>query len=219
MMKYSAIILAAGSGTRTGLDYNKILAKINNKKVIDYSFDFFSNHDKCSEIIIVSSDCDFNYLYDRYEGENVFVIIGGNTRQESVYKGLNKANSDYVLIHDSARPFINSTCVDNLLSNLVETNASTLAVPVTDSVVRSSGNRLGKQLNRNELLAIQTPQGFLRELIVSAHDKAIKAKYIATDDTDLIAKFTDVTPSYVMGDYRSIKLTTRLDIKLLEVIL
>lgn len=218
-MKYSAIILAAGNGSRTGLDYNKILIEINGKRVLDYSVDFFKNHEQCIEIILVCSEKDFNFIHSEYIDKVDYIINGGSTRQQSVYKGLNKANNDYVLIHDSARPFISESCIDQLLDNLKQTKATTLAVFVKDTIVNINGNRLGKALHRSELLAIQTPQGFQKDLIKLAHEKAYKNGYLGTDDTSLISKFTDVTPSYVLGDYRSIKLTTKEDINLLKVIL
>ena len=218
-MEYTAIILAAGMGSRTGLDINKVLLEINGKRVLDYSVDFFKEQKECSEIVIVCSEIDYNYIYSIYHKDVDVVTTGGNTRQQSVYKGLDKATCEYVLIHDSARPFIMQDCIDNLLVNLEETKATTLAVFVKDSIVRINGNRLGKSLHRSELLSIQTPQGFLRELIIEAHEKALSTGFLGTDDTSLIARFTNVTPSYVLGDYRSIKLTTKEDIIILKVIL
>lgn len=218
-MNFSAIILAAGSGSRSGLEYNKVFHEINGKKVLDYSVDFFQNIPDCKEILLVCSDNDFNYVYDLYHHRVNRIIVGGKTRQESVYKALNKAVYEYVLVHDSARPFINKESIDHLVKEMVSTGASTLAVPVKDTIVKVSGNRLIKTLCRDELVSIQTPQAFLKELLLGAHEKARKSEYLATDDTDLVRKFTSVMPSYVMGDYRSIKLTTKDDILFLEVIL
>ena len=218
-MKYSAIILAAGSGVRTGLDYNKVFHKIKGKKVLDYSVDFFKHHSDCSEIILVCSDDDFNYVYNEYYADMVRVIPGGKNRQGSVFNGLQKATSEYVLIHDSARPFINEIKIKLLCEDVVFTKATTLAVFVKDTIVKTNGNRLGSTIDRSTLLAVQTPQAFDRKLIIDAHNKAKMVGFIATDDTDLIAKFTNVMPSYVIGDYRSIKLTTIEDIQFLEVIL
>jgi len=218
-MNYSVIILAAGSGVRTGLDINKVLIEIKGKKVLDYSLDFFKNNEECKEIVLVCSEVDFNYIYSRYNDKVNVIITGGSSRQESVYKGLNKATYEYVLVHDSARPYLNSDCISALVDNLLETKATTLAVFSKDTIVKINGNRLGKTLERNELLLIQTPQGFLKDLLLEAHEKARNTGYIGTDDTSLIAKFTNVTPAFVMGDYRSIKLTTKDDIEILKVIL
>ena len=218
-MDFSAIILAAGKGTRTGLEYNKVFTKIHGKKVLDYSIDFFEEFADCKEIVLVCSASDFNYIYDQYRGRVKRIIIGGETRQESVYKGLNVATYEYVLVHDSARPHINPAKIKNLVENVELTKASTLAVFATDTVVISNGNRLGKRLDRNSVLMLQTPQAFDRLLILEAHEKAIDVGYTATDDTDLITRFTEVVPSYIEGDYRSIKLTTKEDIEFLKVIL
>jgi len=218
-MKFSAIILAAGSGSRTGLSYNKVFHEIHGKRVLDYSVEFFKNNVNCEEILLVCSQSDFNYVYDSYHTIVDQIVIGGESRQQSVYKALNKAKKDFVLIHDSARPFINPDSIVNLLREVSTVGASTLAIPVTDTIVKTSGNRLIKTLLRNELVALQTPQGFLRELLLSSHKKAIKSGYVATDDTDIVRKFSDVMPSFVLGDYRSVKLTTKDDLILLEAIL
>lgn len=218
-MNFTAIITAAGTGSRMGLDYNKIFYKINGKRVIEYSIEFFEKYPSCKEIILVSSDTDFNFMYEQYHQRVDRIVVGGKTRQESVFKALNKANNEYVLIHDAARPYINSVKIDGLVKDMVTTSASTLAVSVIDTIVKTSGNRLNKALNRNELVAIQTPQAFFKDLLLDAHKKARNSRYQATDDTDLIRRFTPVMPSYVEGDYRSIKLTTKEDIPLLEAIL
>jgi 2-C-methyl-D-erythritol 4-phosphate cytidylyltransferase len=218
-MKYTAIILAAGSGIRTGLDYNKIFHKINGKRVLDYSIEFFKNSTRCEEIILVCSDDDFNFVYNEYSSDVDRIIPGGKNRQNSVYNGLQKVNSEYVLIHDSARPFISEEKIDLLCDDVIFTKATTLAVFVKDTIVRINGNRLGSTIDRSTLLAVQTPQAFDTKLIINAHEKAKMVGFIATDDTDLVAKFTNVMPSYVIGDYRSVKLTTIEDIPYLEVIL
>lgn len=218
-MKYTAIILAAGSGVRTGLNYNKVFYKINDKRVLDYSVDFFKNHSDCEEIILVCSNDDFNFVYSEYSEIVSSVIPGGKNRQKSVFNGLQKANSEYVLIHDSARPFISEEKINLLCEDVVFTKASTLAVFVKDTIVKTNGNRLGNTIDRSTLLAVQTPQAFSKTLIIEAHNKARMVGFIATDDTDLVSKFTNVMPSYVIGDYRSVKLTTIEDIPYLEVIL
>jgi len=218
-MKYSALITAGGTGNRVGLKYNKILLDICGKKVIDYSFDYFKNDGNCSEIICVVNKNDYEYFINEYQNDNITFVIGGESRQQSVYNGLNKVRSDYVLIHDSARPYINAEKVEYLLKQLHNEKAVSLAIPVTDTTIVHHGNRFVKALNRNTLLAIQTPQGFHTNIIKDAHALAVKNDYKATDDTDLVAQFTKYKPYYVNGDNRSIKLTTKLDIEILKVIL
>ena len=146
-MEFSVIILAAGSGSRTGLEYNKVFHKIHRKRVLDYSLEFFQKLGGCKQIILVCSKQDYNFVYAEYNAAVTDIIIGGETRQESVYKGLSKAKNDYVLVHDSARPYLNSRLIDKLIHEMIDTQAVTLAVPVADTVVKVSGNRLTKNLN------------------------------------------------------------------------
>jgi 2-C-methyl-D-erythritol 4-phosphate cytidylyltransferase len=216
---YSVIVLAAGNGSRFGEKLNKIFIEINGKKVLDYSLQFFKKINQVDELILVVSETDFNYCFDVYNGVVDHIIIGGKTRQDSVFKALNTATNDYVVIHDSARPFINKHSVEQLFADVIDTKASSLAIPVKDTIVETTDNRLTKGLDRDKLVALQTPQAFLKDLILEAHLKARSLHYVATDDTALIRKFTDVMPSFVPGDYRSVKLTTKEDVPFLEAIL
>ena len=87
-MKYSAIILAAGSGLRTGLNSNKILIQINGRCVVDYSLKFFQKDPNCGEVILVVSKHDFHKLSKIYSNDITKVIVGGLYRQDSVYNGI-----------------------------------------------------------------------------------------------------------------------------------
>lgn len=218
-MKYSVLIMAAGSGRRAELPYNKILHKIHNKSVLEYSLDFFNKEQDCDQIIVICNAEDLASLKRNFNNYQCDFIIGGNTRQESVINGLYEVNNDYVLIHDAARPFINRAVVRRLLSMLAKHPACSIAVPAKNTMVKVDGNRYVEGIDRNRIMQVQTPQAFETRLIIKAHKAAQANNFEATDDTSLIAEFTDVIPRYVIGDERSIKLTTPYDIKLLEVIL
>lgn len=218
-MKYSVLIMAAGNGTRTGLPYNKIFHKINGMTVLDYSLKFFKNDEQCETILIVCNEADYDRLISTINDENISLIVGGDTRQQSVYNGLSKVNTEYVLVHDAARPFINHTIMKRFLTDLVKYNACSLAVPSKNTLVKVDGNRFVESLNRSNILQVQTPQGFKTSLLMKAHKKALQDDHMATDDVSLVALYTDVIPRYIIGDERSIKLTTPYDIQLLEVIL
>ncbi len=218
-MSVSVIILAAGKSVRMNSEKNKEFLELNGKLVLDYSIDFFKNYDRVKEIILVCSDTDFNYCYSRYEKLVDHIVIGGNTRQKSVYNGLKKVSMEYVMIHDAARPFINEDVIEKLYHEVLDVGAATVAVFVKDTIVEISDNRIARHLNRKSLVALQTPQAFKKGLIMEAHIKAIEGDYFATDDTSLIRKFTNVMPAYVVGDYRSLKLTTQEDLTFLERVL
>ena len=165
-MKYSVIILAAGSGKRTGLNHNKILQKIKGKRVIDFSLDFFKNDINCHEIILVSSKVDYDYFSSEFKQSNIRVILGGLTRTDSVRFALNKAVNEYILIHDGARPFINSDSVSNLLNILENNDSVTLGVRVKETIQEIDGDNIIKTLDRSNLIITQTPQGFKKDLLL-----------------------------------------------------
>jgi len=218
-MKYSAIILAAGSGLRTGLNTNKILIQINGRCVVDYSIKFFEKDDNCSEVILVVSKRNFQALDEMYSSEFIKVIIGGLHRQDSVYNALKIATNDYVLVHDGARPFILKDYVDDIVHNLEEYSSITLGVKVKETIQEVDGNRVVRTLDRNSLIITQTPQGFKKDILIKAHQLAFDDTYFGTDDTVLIERYLGITAFVVEGDYRNVKLTTIDDIDLLEVIL
>lgn len=218
-MQYSAIILAAGSGFRTGLNTNKVLLEINGQRVIDYSLNFFKNDSNCTEMILVVSKHDFQQLYDDYDNKDVKVIIGGTHRQDSVYNGLKIAVNDHVIVHDGARPFILKENVDEISEKLAEYPTITLGVKVKSTVQEIEGNRVVRTLDRNSLILTQTPQGFDKKILIKAHQLAYDDTYYGTDDTVLVERYLGIMACVVEGDYRNIKLTTLEDINILEVML
>lgn len=218
-MKYSAIILAAGSGKRTGLKFNKILFKIKGKSIIEYSLNLFKNDINCVDILLVVSNVDYDYCLNNFNDEKTTIILGGSTRRDSVRLALGSAVTEYVLIHDGARPFIKKDFVDKILVSLKNNDSVTLGVKVKETIQEIKGNCVVKTLDRDKLIITQTPQGFNKDLLIKAHDMALNKGYYGTDDTILLEKFLGINAVFVLGDYRNIKLTTEEDIKLLEVIL
>jgi len=217
-MKYSAVVLAAGQGTRTGLKHNKILHEINGKKIVDFSLNFFLNDKDCSQIILVIHSKEFSVLKDYQNCSKITMISGGNSRQESVYKSLQFLQEKFVLIHDAARPFLPVKSIKNLKDKLFDYPSVTLGVPVTDTIQRVDGDFAYEILDRTSLIATQTPQGFHTRKLIQAHELAREQKYTGTDDTSLLLKFLDIKSYVIMGDYRNIKFTTQEDLSYLEVI-
>lgn len=218
-MRYSAIILAAGSGKRSGLEFNKILYEINGKKIIDYSLDFFQADPNCIQMILVSSESEIDSFSRMFQNEKIEVVVGGETRQDSVRKALEYVNNDYVLIHDGARPFIPKEGVRKLLLGLEENDSVTLGVKAKDTIQEIEGNRIVRTLDRDRLILTQTPQGFMKDKLLRAHNLAFNHEFEGTDDTVLLDEFLKIKALFIEGDYRNIKFTTIEDIEFLEVIL
>lgn len=199
---YSLIIVAAGSGSRCGLGYNKLLYKINGKTLIEYTVSKFS----CDDITLVVSNEDEEIMKSLFPDYNV--VIGGNTRQQSVMNGMLHAKYQNVLIHDGARIYIDNVVVNNVLACLDSFNAVVPCVKIVDSLKDLNG----KSVDRNQFVSAQTPQGVKRDLFIKYFNATSE---IVTDDVSLFDKFGERI-GVVDGSYENIKITTIDDIKYAE---
>ena len=135
-MRYSALVLAAGSGQRMKLGYNKVFYELENgKTVLDQALSVFKEDDRCKQIVLVCSTNDIVRISSQYVSGKVVVVLGGATRQESVYNGLKAVHEENVLIHDGGHGlWISKKNVDALLEKLAEHPACILMVPAKDTV-------------------------------------------------------------------------------------
>ena len=147
--------------------------------------------------------------------------VGGATRQESVRRGLEKLDSDceIVVIHDAARPFVSASLIDRCVDKACQVGAVVVGVPVKDTIkVVSEEQWVQATPARSTLWEIQTPQAFRKELIVEAHDRAVRQAIDATDDATLVEQMGK--PVLVLrGETSNIKITTPEDILLAEALL
>lgn len=111
------------------------------------------------------------------------VIAGAATRQETVYELVRSTESDLVLVHDVARPFLPASVAVRVLGAATRSGAASAVRSVADTLVRHPG---GEPVERVSLRAVQTPQAFRRELLLSAHEAARRGGLEATDDAALI---------------------------------
>jgi 2-C-methyl-D-erythritol 4-phosphate cytidylyltransferase len=218
----SAIILAAGKGQRLGARISKPLVKINNKPLINYSLQVFSRHPDIDEIIVVYSRQNKKQIIKAIENCSFkkikSFVIGGLRRQDSVYNGLKRVSqkSDWVLIHDSARPFIDKASISKVIAEAKKFGAAILGVPVKATLKSvSSGGLVNKTVDRSNLWEIQTPQVFRKRLIARACEKYLKEN--VTDDASLVEKLGRRV-KIVEGKYENIKITTRVDILFAQLI-
>ncbi len=218
-MNYTTVIMSAGSGSRTGLKNNKNLYTICGKKVIEYSIDFFLNDVNCNQIILVVSNNEFDKFHLLYSNLIDTIIIGGDSRQESVYKSLNYIQNSVVLFHDGARPYISTDFIRFFVGNIPNHHAISIGSRVKDTIHIVDNFVMDGLVDRSKLVAVQTPQCFNTELIKKVHNKAKEDGYIGTDDLSLVYKYSDIKPYIYITDEPNIKFTTKEDIKMLEVIL
>lgn len=221
----SSVIVAAGKGSRMNLDMNKQYIEISGIPVIARTLSVFNDCKLIDEIVLVVNECDIVYckrnIVDNYGFFKVKAIVaGGKERQHSVYNGLQQVNknTDIVLIHDGARPFIRE---DSLIESIHAANdfgAAGVAVRIKDTVKRTDEQGFVlKTVDRSNLWAIQTPQVFNYNLIMEAHRKAEEDGFLGTDDTVLVERLGRKV-KLVEGSYDNIKITTQEDLITAEAI-
>jgi len=220
---YSVVVLAAGSGSRMGLGYNKIFYSLAGKPVIVHTLQKFKADLACREIVVVTNDSDAmhellrdNLFIDAGKAQTLKIVSGGAERQDSVYQGLLAVTSEAVLVHDGARPFVDLGMVQNLLNAVATGDAAIVGVPVKDTIKRVASGKVLETLKREELYAVQTPQAAPVKLLREAHEQAQLDGFLGTDEASLIEKYTDAVVRMVEGSYRNIKLTTPEDLLLAE---
>ncbi len=207
-MEYSAIILCAGNGSRTGLSYNKILHKIKGRTVYEHTLDIFLNDQQCKQIIVVTKETEITTIKTIVSDSRIIYVMGGKERQDSVYQGLQVVSSPHVMIHDGARPYVNEKEIKELLKCLQSHEACLLMVPVKDTIKKVQDGKVVKTLKRATLMQAQTPQAFHTELIKQVYQKAKDVNYSATDDASLVEVFSDIDVHVVIGSYQNKKITT-----------
>ncbi len=204
-----AILLAGGSGTRFGSEIPKQFQKLSSgKSILDYSFETFSAIQEIEKIILVMHPNWASELAEYFP--NAIVVSGGKTRRESVENGLSACpeNTEKVLIHDTARPFVSKEIIKNCIHALEKNKAVTTAIEVVDTIVRVDGNAIVEMSSRENLRAEQTPQGFDFRTILRAH-----AKFIGdtTDDIRMVMEL-DEKPIVINGDWKNFKITKKEDV-------
>lgn len=213
-MEYSVVIPAAGSGSRLNLGFNKLLYEIEpNLTIIEKTVNIFKNDQNCKQIILVSSETDQKILKELFK-ESVEYVLGGETRQESVYNGLKKVDQKYVLIHDGARPYLTSEVLEDVKKTVVKYQACLVMVKAIDTMKIVKDGFVNSSLERQYVYHAQTPQAFELDLIKKAYQLAFADNYLGTDDASLVEKYLDLQIKVVEGDYANIKITTRKDLNI-----
>lgn len=232
-MKTGAIVLAAGSGSRMRSNIKKQYMEINEKPLIYYALKAFEDS-FTDEVVLVVSPGDIDYckaeIVDKYGFTKVKRIVeGGAERYDSVRLGLHaiSEDTDYVMIHDGARPFVTEDIMQRSVDAARDFRACVVGMPVKDTIKVSDENGFAKATpDRKTLWMIQTPQTFEYSLIRTLYDKLeedkeeIKANGInITDDAMVVETFSDVKVKLVEGSYNNIKVTTPEDIGVAQAIL
>lgn len=227
MNKITAIVLAAGSGSRMKSKTKKQFMEIKGKPVIWYSL-FEFEKSRVDEIILVTGKEDIDYckkeIVEKYNLKKIKnVVAGGSERYESVYNGLKEVTGNIVLIHDGARPLINNEIIERSIEGTIKSDACVVGVPVKDTIkIANKEGYIIDTPNRSELWITQTPQSFKTDLVKMAYKKMKEelekgnTTLNITDDAMVVEEFTTNQVRFVQGDYKNIKVTTPEDIDIAE---
>ena len=218
----SAVIVAAGSSTRMG-GVSKQLMTLGGIPVIARTLLAFERAENIKDIVVVTRESDIlslQMIAQKYMITKLCdIIAGGDCREESVKNGINRldANTEYVLIHDGARPLITPQLINNVALTVREKKAVACAVPVKDTIKVVSSGIIEKTLDRASLFAVQTPQAFAYKKFKECINADIDLS-LFTDDCAIAENF-GIPVAIMEGDYNNLKITTKEDIVLAENIL
>lgn len=213
-----AVILVAGNSTRYGQNRNKNYEMINGKMVLEYSLDAFNTNNYIDNITVVCKEDEKETVEKILEKRNlkkeVTIVVGGKTRQESVYNAISTATSDIVIIHDGARPCIKQKYINNCIEAMETIKGVTIGVKSKDTIkITDENNFVIETTKRANTWIIQTPQCFDREVLLSLHNKYRNEE--CTDDCMLLEK-ENYKVKIIEGDYTNIKITTYEDINIIS---
>lgn len=202
-MKVGVVILAAGKGARFGGD--KVRARLGGKPVWRWSFDTFLNHPGIDRVVLVCPPGEVPEWFAEAP-ESYSVLEGGETRQRSCMNGVYSLDDDcdIALIHDAARPFVSDELIESVIQATKDHGGAAPGVPVADTL----RDREGEIVDRDLLVAMQTPQGGRVSDLIKAHTTT---QHLFTDDIALL-KSIGLCPHIVAGDTRNFKITTEDDL-------
>ena len=220
----SAVLVAAGSGSRLGGRVKKQYREINGVTVLERTLALFASLIEINEIILVVGNDDLSFCEREIvrkfvNRKTIRLEAGGADRQESVKAGVlaTSPEAEVVVIHDGVRPFVEPDTIRTAIRAAVECGASCVAVPVLETVKRVHSGHIDCTPDRRDLWLAQTPQCFHRDLLLRAIEEAERTGFISTDEASLVERLGEPVV-IVEGTYDNIKITTPKDLELACVI-
>lgn len=222
----TAIIVAAGKGTRMGTGINKQYLALKNKPILAHTIEMFQKSSSIHEIIlIIDKDDELNCrtsIVEKYAFDKVSMYVaGGKERQNSVFNGLMKVKDecDIVVVHDGARPLVTSAIIEKCVEGAKTYHAVSAGVPIKDTIkILDADGFVQTTPNRKDVWITQTPQAFKRDILMKAHLYAIEHGILGTDDAMLVEAIGQKV-KMIQAGYENIKITTPEDLISAEAII
>ena len=225
MNKFTAIVLAAGSGKRMEQEVPKQYMNIGGAPLMSHCLRTFQES-KVTQIVLVVAPGDVEKcrkeIIERYHIDKCIAIVeGGEERYDSVYAGLQAINDGYVLIHDCARAFVTEDIIHRCMSGVALYESCVVGMPTKDTIkITDTHRKVLDTPDRSTVWTVQTPQCFEYNLIKGAYDKIMpNADTSITDDAMIVEMATDHDVHMIQGSYMNIKVTTPEDATFGEAIL
>ena len=221
LKRCGAVIVAAGSASRMG-GIDKILADLKGEPVIVHTVRAFQECPAIKEIVVVTTADKLEKIMDLCKNFEKLraVVVGGNSRPESVTNGLNALSEKVKLaaIHDGARPLVSWEVIDRTVRAANSYGAAAPGIPVKDTIKVVVGGVVKSTPDRSTLQAVQTPQVVDIDLLRGALKKAKDDGVNITDDCSAV-EYMGMSVKMVQGDEKNLKITTPLDLQLARMIL
>lgn len=215
----AAILVAAGDGRRLGAEVPKAFVTVAGRTLLEHAAERFTTHPLVRDVVVAAPAACVEQA--RALVAEAVVVAGGPSRQRSVDLALAAVadDVDVVLVHDVARAFVPQDMITRVIDGLRLHDAcgAVPVVPVADTIrVGAESGELGELVDRSKLLAMQTPQGFPRDVLVRAHAEGADAE--ATDDAALVAALQVGRIMAVRGDEHAFKITVPFDLVIAEAV-
>lgn len=218
MSSLDVIIVAAGSGTRLGLSKPKAFVPLMGKPLLSYSLETFLSHQAINSVILVVPDSMYESANREFSSKRVKVKIGGEHRWQSVSKGIDASDAEWVMIHDAARPFVNLMVIDHILDRKSQYDCIITVTPEVDTVRMYAGDEAGETVDRDKLVRVGTPQMFRKEVLCQGLAMAKSMESPPTDEAVLMQQM-GVKVGIAWGDPKNFKITTPSDLEIAKALI
>jgi 2-C-methyl-D-erythritol 4-phosphate cytidylyltransferase len=236
-MKVAVILPAAGLGTRMGRTSaetagtsRKQFMLLDGSPILLHTVRKFAASDRVREIVVALRREDLGWVGDllreQIRTKTVRVVEGGNSRQESVERGLAAVSpdTDLVAVHDAVRPFIDLEIIEKAIDEAAEYGAAIVGIVPVDTVkqvtgAQATGAKVRSTISRERLVLAQTPQVFRYLLLKQAFEAARRDGFVGTDESSLVERLEQVEVRVVMGSDHNIKITKPGDMELARLFL
>ncbi len=223
MSKFSVIIVAAGKSERFGGKEKKTFAKLDGRPLFLRSLEPFTRRDDVCQTILAVAPEDMDEMKSKF-GANlgfmgVNLVEGGAERWQTVQNAIERVSEDatHIAVHDAARPCVTEAMISDVFAEAVKSGAAILATPLTGTLKRMGQGGIEETVSRDNLYEAQTPQVFLKSILVDAYAKLAEGANV-TDDAQVVEQ-TGHLVTVVNSSPLNLKITSRADLSLAQAII